>query len=168
MNLLPTNCEQELLESGSNITFSLLFQAPQQFKVNTEKHQEGNGDPLGSATSLKSSTTANKGERTTLESRVLLTPRDLCQADDTAISNCKNHLPLLLIFNIKKLENYMKESPKATEHPPMNCSTCSRTANNRTAIYWEEPTTTGERDTAGEDKRGQHRLWEAVLGQSLK
>lgn len=67
--------------------------------------------------SVRSSTPANKGERTVLNSHVLLTPRDLCQADDNTISNCNHHLPPLLIFHIKKLENYMKESPKATEHP---------------------------------------------------
>lgn len=99
---------------------------------------------------------------------MLLTARELCQADDTAISNCKNHFSPLLIFNIKKLENYVKESPKATEQTQMSCSTCSRTANNQTAVYWEEPTTAVEPDTAGEDKPGQNRLWKAVLGLSLK
>lgn len=104
----------------------------------------------------------------TLDSPVLLTPRDLCRADDTAISDCKNHPPPLLIFNIKKMKNYVEESPEATEHPQTSCSTHSRTANNQTAIYWEEPTSTEEPDTAGEDKRGQCKLWKAVLGQSLK
>lgn len=49
-----------------------------------------------------------------------------------------------------------------------SCSTHSRTANNQTAIHWEEPTTTEEPDTAGEDKQGQCKLWKAVLGQPLK
>lgn len=117
--------------------------------------------------SLRSSTTANQGERTTLNSHVLLPPRDLCQADDMAISNCKNHLSPL-VFNIKKLKSYMKESPEATEHPQTGLSTGSRTANKQTAVHWEEPSTAVQPHPACEDKRGQHSLWKAVLGQSLK
>lgn len=42
----------------------------------------------------------------------------------------------------------MEESPEAAEDPQTSC----RTANNQTAISWEEAPTTVGADTAGEDK----------------
>lgn len=107
--------------------------------------------------SLRSSTTANQGERAMLDSHALLTPRDSARLMTRPFPAARTiSLPSLFLI-LKNLEICVKESPRATEHPQPSCS---RTANNQAAVYWEEPSTAVGPDT--------DQLWRAVLGQSLK